>query len=85
VGPGIASGVGAVASQALPGWWPNPLHDQHLAGDLLWFIAEIADVPILILLFVRWSRLDRRDAKKMDALSDDEMDALTREHLDRRG
>jgi len=85
VGPGIASGVGAVASQAMPGWWPNPLHDQHLAGDLLWFIAEIADVPILILLFVRWSRLDRRDAKKMDALSDDEMDALTREHLDRRG
>jgi putative membrane protein len=84
VGPGIVSGAGAVASQALPGWWPNPLHDQHLAGDLLWFIAEIADVPILILLFVRWSRLDRRDAKKMDALSDDEMDALTRAHLGRR-
>ena len=83
VGPGVASGVGAVAASALPGWWPNPLHDQHLAGDLLWFIAEIADVPILILLFVRWSRLDRRDAKQMDALSDDEMDALTREHLER--
>jgi Predicted membrane protein len=68
---------------SLPGWFPNPLHDQHLAGDFLWFIAEIADVPVLIILFLRWMRTDRSEAKKMDELSDEEMDALTREHLRR--
>ncbi|MET4781625.1 cytochrome c oxidase assembly protein [Glaciihabitans sp. UYNi722] len=69
---------------SLPGWFPNALHDQHLAGDFLWFIAEVADVPILILLFIRWSKIDRREAKNLDDLSDEEMDALTREHLRQR-
>ncbi|MHB1235251.1 MAG: cytochrome c oxidase assembly protein, partial [Microbacteriaceae bacterium] len=66
---------------ALPSWFPNPLHDQHLSGDFLWFIAEIADVPVLILLFIRWSKVDRHEAKALDDLSDEEMEALTREHL----
>lgn len=65
----------------LPAWFPSSYHDQHLSGDLLWFIAEIADVPVLILLFIRWSRMDRTEAKQLDELSDEEMDALTREHL----
>ncbi|WP_419819380.1 cytochrome c oxidase assembly protein [Glaciibacter flavus] len=67
----------------LPGWFPNALHDQHLSGDFLWFIAEIADIPVLIILFVRWMRTDRREAKKMDELSDEEMERLTQEHLRR--
>ncbi|TDN41627.1 cytochrome c oxidase assembly factor CtaG [Curtobacterium flaccumfaciens] len=66
-------------------WFPSPLRDQHLAGDLLWFIAEVADVPVLIALFVRWQRSDRREARSVDALSDEEMEALTRAHLERRG
>jgi cytochrome c oxidase assembly factor CtaG len=65
----------------LPGWFPSALHDQHLSGDFLWFIAEIADVPVLIILFVRWIRTDKREAKAMDDLSDEEMDALTQQHL----
>jgi cytochrome c oxidase assembly factor CtaG len=65
----------------LPSWFPNALHDQHLAGDFLWFIAEVADVPILILLFVRWTRVDRREAKALDDLSDEEMEERMREHL----
>ncbi|MEN0083502.1 MAG: cytochrome c oxidase assembly protein [Leifsonia sp.] len=69
----------------LPLWFPTPLHDQHLSGDLLWFIAEVADVPVLVLLFVRWMRLDRREGKRLDELSDEEMEALTRDHLSRRG
>ncbi len=72
--------VGPVLGQ-VPGWFPNPLHDQHLAGDFLWFIAEFADVPILILLFIRWSKIDRREAKSLDDLTDEQMEALTREHL----
>jgi len=66
-------------------WFPTPLRDQHLAGDLLWFIAEVADVPVLVMLFIRWQRTDRREARSVDALSDEEMDALTRAHLERRG
>lgn len=66
---------------SLPTWFPNALHDQHLSGDFLWFIAEIADVPVLIILFIRWSRIDRHEAKSMDDLSDEEMDALTQAHL----
>ena len=65
----------------LPVWFPNPLHDQHLSGDFLWFLAEIADIPVLIMLFVRWWKSDRRQARSMDELSDEAMDELTRAHL----
>ena len=74
----------AVVGQ-VPLWFPNALHDQHLSGDFLWFIAEVADVPVLVLLFVRWMRLDRREGKTMDELSDEEMEALTQAHLRQHG
>jgi cytochrome c oxidase assembly factor CtaG len=76
----ILDGVGAVHG-VHPGWFPSPLRDQQISGDLLWFIAEIGDIPVLILLFIRWSRVDRKEAKGFDDLSDEEMDALTQEHL----
>lgn len=62
-------------------WWPSPLHDQHLAGDMIWFIAEFADVPILVILMIRWMRSDRVEAKSFDDLSDEEYDEMTRAHL----
>ncbi|WP_188674221.1 cytochrome c oxidase assembly protein [Subtercola lobariae] len=71
----------APITAAVPGWFPNALRDQQLSGDLLWFIAEVADIPILILLFIRWSQHDRKEAKEIDELSDEEMDALTQAHL----
>jgi cytochrome c oxidase assembly factor CtaG len=67
----------------LPPWFPSPLHDQHLSGDFLWFIAEVADIPVLIILFVRWMRTDKREAKTMDDLTDEQMEQLTQEHLRR--
>lgn len=69
----------------LPAWWPTTLHDQHLSGDFLWFLAEITDIPVLIVLFIRWSRVDRQDAREIDELSDDEVDALTQAHLRGKG
>jgi len=74
------------ATQALtghPGWLPGPLRDQQLAGDLLWFLAEIVDVPLIILMFVRFARSDRHEARSFDSLTDDELEALNREHLNR--
>jgi putative membrane protein len=79
----VLDGLGMVAG-AHPAWYPHPLRDQQLSGDLLWFIAELADIPVLIILFVRWSRVDKREAKSYDDLSDEEMDALTQEHLRQR-
>ncbi|WP_349899400.1 cytochrome c oxidase assembly protein [Parafrigoribacterium soli] len=76
----ILDQVGPVIGQ-LPSWFPSSFHDQHLSGDLLWFIAEIADIPVLILLFIRWQRIDRKEAKSLDDMSDEEMDALTQAHL----
>lgn len=69
---------------AVPPWFPNPLHDQHLAGDFLWFIAEIADLPILVLLFLRWMRVDRAEAREIDELSDEDMAERMRQHLSTR-
>lgn len=68
------------ATQAVS-WWPSMLHDQHLAGDMIWFIAEFADVPILVILMIRWMRSDRVEAKGFDDLSDEEYDEMTRAHL----
>ncbi|MFJ6653032.1 cytochrome c oxidase assembly protein [Microbacterium sp. NPDC091313] len=75
------AGSAASAVAAAGGWWPSALHDQHLAGDILWFIAEVSDVPILVLLLVRWMRADRTEAKSFDDLSDEEYEALTQAHL----
>lgn len=68
------------AAQAVS-WWPSLLHDQHLAGDMIWFIAEFADVPILVILMIRWMRSDRVEAKGFDDLTDEEYDEMTRAHL----
>ena len=68
----------------VPAWFPSRLRDQQLSGDLLWFLAETADIPVLIVLIVRWSRIDRREARTIDELSDEEMEALTQAHLRRR-
>lgn len=47
----------------------------------VWFIAEAADVPVLILLLLRWARRDRAEAADFDALTDAEHDALVQAHL----
>lgn len=72
---------GLASIQSNLGWWPNALRDQQLAGDGLWFIAEFADLPILVLLLVRWVRSDRRDSNSVDELSDEEYDKLTQAYL----
>ncbi|KHL05282.1 hypothetical protein LK10_01620 [Sinomonas humi] len=70
------------AAGSSPAWLhPSPLHDQHLAGDWLWFICEMADLPVHVLLIARYLRSDAKEARRLDALSDDEMEALAEAHL----
>ena len=49
-------------------WSPLPIRDQQLAGNIVWCIAEIIDLPFLYLVFRRWQRADARDAARVDAV-----------------
>ena len=53
-------------------WSPGWLHDQQLAGAVLWTVAEVLDLPFLIVLFLRWHRTDVREAGAVDAVLDAE-------------
>lgn len=68
-----------------PSWFPGALADQQLAGDWLWFIAEIMDLPVLILLVVRMAKSDKGERKILDELTDQQMDELNDAHLHQRG
>lgn len=80
---GILDDLGTAAINA-PTWFPTPLGDQQLGGDFLWFIAEIMDLPVLILLFIRFARSDRGERKVLDELTDAQMDELNAAHLNQR-
>ena len=62
-----------------PAFSPVPIDDQHIAGGILWVVAEILDLPFLILAATRWIKADARDAARVDA----ELDA--RQHWDEAG
>ncbi|OIQ75705.1 cytochrome c oxidase caa3 assembly factor (Caa3_CtaG) [mine drainage metagenome] len=58
-------------------FWTRPprttataLHHQSLAGAILWFVAEISDLPILAMVFIRWIRTDEAEARRIDAILD---------------
>lgn len=49
-------------------WLPDHLHDQQLAGTILWAVAELLDLPFVLIVFGLWVRADARDAAAMDAV-----------------
>lgn len=57
---------------SLHSWTPSHLHDQQTAGTVLWVVAEVIDLPFLLVLFRRWLRADARDAAQIDAVLDAE-------------
>jgi cytochrome c oxidase assembly factor CtaG len=59
----------------LHSWTPDALHDQRVAGAILWCIAEIIDLPFLVLVYRRWLRADARDAAEVDAVLEAERSA----------
>jgi putative membrane protein len=52
----------------LHSWTPDALHDQRIAGAILWCMAELIDLPFLLLVYRRWLRADARDAARVDAV-----------------
>lgn len=58
-------------------WTPAALHDQRYAGAVLWCVAEIIDLPFLLLVYRRWLRADARDAARVDAVLEAERAART--------
>jgi putative membrane protein len=56
----------------LHSWSPGWLNDQLAAGAVLWTVAELLDLPFLIVLFLRWYRTDVREAGDVDAVLDAE-------------
>jgi hypothetical protein len=48
---------------------------------LLWFICEVVDLPLIILMFIRFSRSDKREAGAFDELTDEQFDELQNQHL----
>jgi putative membrane protein len=56
----------------LHSWSPSLLNDQQLAGAVLWTVAEVLDLPFLVVLFLRWYRTDVREAGDVDAVLDAE-------------
>lgn len=50
-----------------PAFAAVPIQDQHVAGGMLWIVAEVLDLPFLILAANRWIKADARDAAKVDA------------------
>jgi putative membrane protein len=54
--------------RTLHSWSGSALHDQQLAGAVLWCASEVIDLPFLLLVFRRWIRADARDAAQVDAV-----------------
>jgi cytochrome c oxidase assembly factor CtaG len=55
-------------ARAVHGWSPSPISDQRVAGAVLWCVAEVIDLPFLVLVFRRWVRADAREAAEVDAV-----------------
>ncbi|MDT4891988.1 MAG: hypothetical protein QOE97_1023 [Pseudonocardiales bacterium] len=58
-------------------WSLRPLHDQQIAGAVVWVVAELIDLPFLLLVYRRWLRADERDAAAADAVLEAERAART--------
>ncbi len=57
---------------AHPGWGPDPRTDQIIGAGVLWIGGDVAGLPFVGALFVRWARDDERRAKEIDTALDEE-------------
>ncbi|WP_410575514.1 cytochrome c oxidase assembly protein [Amycolatopsis sp. cmx-4-61] len=60
---------------AHPGRGPDPRTDQIIGAGVLWIGGDVAGLPFVVALLVRWARDDARRAKQIDAHLDEEENA----------
>jgi putative copper resistance protein D len=63
--------IGADYWARTPALAHHALDNQSWAGAILWFIADVSDLPIIALVVVRWMRIDAAEARHIDALLDE--------------
>ena len=61
-------------------WHVSALSDQNTAGSLAWGFGEAPTIIVLLVLFVQWSKSDRREAKRKDRKADRDGDAELNEY-----
>jgi cytochrome c oxidase assembly factor CtaG len=47
-------------------WPPSPLHDQYIAGGLLWCSGDIVGLSFFGVLFFQWVKQSQREARRED-------------------
>jgi cytochrome c oxidase assembly factor CtaG len=47
-------------------WPPSPLHDQYIAGGLLWGSGDVVGLFFFTVLFVQWVKQSQREARRED-------------------
>ena len=52
-------------------WGPDVRTDQIIGAGVLWIGGDIAGLPFIGALFLRWIRADEREAKRVDAQLDE--------------
>ncbi|MEV6642466.1 cytochrome c oxidase assembly protein [Amycolatopsis sp. NPDC051371] len=57
---------------AHPGLGPDPRTDQIIGAGVLWIGGDVAGLPFVVALFIRWARDDERRAKQIDVQLDEE-------------
>jgi putative copper resistance protein D len=67
-------------------WGPDPLADQHTAGEIAWGIGEAPTLVLAVVVGVQWYRSEQRETVRKDRQADRDGDAELRaynEHLAR--
>jgi putative copper resistance protein D len=50
-----------------PVWSASWLADQQTSGAILWTVAELLDIPFLVLAIRQWMRVERNETRRIDA------------------
>ncbi len=56
-------------------WGPDPLADQHTAGEIAWGIGEAPTLVLAVVVAVQWFRRETREAVRHDRQADRDGDA----------
>ncbi|MBM6401628.1 cytochrome c oxidase assembly protein [Phycicoccus sonneratiae] len=56
-------------------WGPDPLADQHTAGEIAWGIGEAPTLTLAVIVAVQWFRSEARETARLDRKADRDGDA----------